>query len=122
MHHKIRVPPRKSSPSIVRVKHGSAVVPIYQGQVRGCPRYTQVFNLNGQRTRHTFGSLQKAKAEAQLVAQRVQERLSSSKDMNISQRQCYLTLERMITPVNIPWLRPLPWPQVGRPPKLHSAG
>lgn len=69
--------PRKSSSSIVRVKHGSAVVPIYQGQVHGCTRYTVVFHLNGQRMRRTFGSLQKAKAEAQLVAQRIQEGLAS---------------------------------------------
>ncbi len=97
------------------------MVPIYQGQVRGCIRYTLVFHLNGQRTRHTFGSLQKAKAEAQLVAQRVQEGLSSSKDMSVSQRQCYLTLERMITPVNIPWLRPPgPW-SVGLPSCIQLA-
>jgi hypothetical protein len=51
----------KSSPAIIRVKRGSAVVPIYQGQVRGCTRYTLVFHLNGQRRRRTFGSLQKAK-------------------------------------------------------------
>lgn len=94
--------PRKSSPSIVRVKHGSAVVPIYQGQVHGCTRYTVVFHLNGQRKRRTFGSLQKAKAEAQLVAQRIQEGLASTNDLSVSQRQCYLTLERMITPLNIP--------------------
>jgi hypothetical protein len=68
--------PRKSSPSIVRVKHGSTVVPIYQGQVRGCTRYTVVFHLNGQRTRRTFGSLQKAKAEAQLVAQRISKNVT----------------------------------------------
>lgn len=38
IHDKIRVPPKKSSSSIVRIKHDSVVAPIYQGQGRGCTR------------------------------------------------------------------------------------
>lgn len=71
--------PRKSSPSIGRVKHGSAMVPMNR-QVSDCTRYTVVFHLNGQRMRRTFGSLQKAKAETQLVAQQTRPFCLSQQD------------------------------------------
>jgi integrase len=96
--------PRKKPGPVLRVKHGSAVVPIYVSKVRKWTRYTITFHLNGQRTRRTFGSLEKAKTEAQLVARKIQEGLSATNDLSPIQREFFLAAQRLIEPLNTPFV------------------
>lgn len=98
------VPPRKTASGIVRIKHGSAVVPIYSGVVHGQLRYTVAFHLNGQRIRRTFGSLQKAKLEAQMIAKRIQEGKAENNDLNAAQREAHKASQQMLAPLNMPLL------------------
>jgi integrase len=94
--------PRKKGKPFLRVKHGSAVIPIYRGKVRHFERFTVAFHMNGRRIRRTFSTLEKAKAEAQIVAQRIQEGLASTNSLTSSQRECYLAIERLTEPLKVP--------------------
>jgi len=54
------------------VKFGSAVVPIYKSQSGTRTRYTISYHRDGERIRQVFPTLDAAKKEARLVAQRIQ--------------------------------------------------
>ena len=74
----------------LKIKHGSAVVPIYKGRVRKWDWYTVAFHMNGRRVRRNFGSLEKAEAEAQLAARKIQEGRASANDLDqLSKRMSY---------------------------------
>ena len=94
--------PRKKGQPFLRVKHGSAVVPIYKGRTRKWDYFTVAFHLNGKRIRRNFGTLEKAKKEAQIAAKRIQEGYSSTNDLTPVQRECYLAAEKMVAPFNMP--------------------
>ena len=94
--------PRKKGRLPLRIKHGNAVVPIYCGKVRNQERYTVAFHLNGRRIRRTFNTLERAKSEAQLAAQRIQSGLAATNDISPAQRECYLAVERLAAPCNVP--------------------
>ena len=106
MHDKIMTKPgaspRKRGQPFLRVKHGSAVVPIYKGRTRNWDYFTVAFHLNGKRIRRNFGTLEKAKAEAQIAAKRIQEGFSGTNDLTPVQRECYLAAEKMVAPFNMP--------------------
>ena len=74
---------------VVRVKFGSAHVPIYQGSVRGDPRFTVSFYQNGRRVRRTFDSLAKATEEARTAAMKIQQGLTEVAGMRVADRQNY---------------------------------
>ena len=86
----------------MKIKHGSAVVPIYKGRVRKWDCYTVAYHMNGRRVRRNFGSLEKAKAEAQLMARKIQDGKSSSNDLTSAQRENHLAAERLVAPFNMP--------------------
>ncbi len=96
------LPARRKGNSPLRIKHGSAVVPIYSGKVHGRDRYTVAFHLNGQRVRRTFGTLERAKSEALLAAKRIQSGMAATNDISPAQRECYLAVDRLVAPFNIP--------------------
>ena len=78
------------------------MVPIYKGRVRKWDCYTVAFHMNGRRVRRNFGSLEKAKAEAQLVARKIQEGKASTNDLTPAQRENNLAAERLVAPFNLP--------------------
>ncbi len=93
---------RKRGQPFLRVKHGSAVVPIYKGRTRKWDDFTVAFHMNGKRVRRNYGTLEKAKAEAQIVAKRIGEGFSATNDLTPVQRECYLAAEKMVAPFNMP--------------------
>ena len=93
---------RKRGRPFMKIKHGSAVVPIYKGRVRRWDCYTVAYHMNGKRVRRNFGSLEKAKAEAQLMARKIQEGKSSSNDLTSAQRENHLAAERLVAPFQMP--------------------
>jgi integrase len=99
---KLGVTPRKKGKPFMRIKYGSAVVPIYKARTRKYDYYTVAFHMNGRRVRRNFGTLEKAKIEAQMVAKRIQEGLSATNDLTAVQRECYLAAEKMVAPFNMP--------------------
>ena len=93
---------RKRGRPFLKIKHGSAVVPIYKGRVRKWDCYTVAFHMNGRRVRRNFGSLEKARAEAQLVARKIQEGKADTNDLTPAQRDNNLAAERLVAPFNLP--------------------
>jgi hypothetical protein len=66
---------RKKQGPFLKVKAGSAVVPIYQTQSNGRVRYTLSFYRDERRMRKVFTNLECAKREALFVAQRISWRV-----------------------------------------------
>jgi hypothetical protein len=62
---------KKAGPYL-KVKAGSAVVPIYRTESQGRVRFTLSFYRNGRRMRKMFADLEDAKKKALFVAQRIQ--------------------------------------------------
>ncbi len=95
---------RKRGRPFLKIKHGSAVVPIYKGHVRKWDCYTVAFHMNGKRVRRNFGSLERAKAEAHLAARNIQEGKADTNDLSAGQRENHLAVERILAPFKLPLL------------------
>jgi hypothetical protein len=67
---------KKACP-FLKVKAGSAVVPIYRTVGKGRVRFTLSFYRDGRRMRKMFNDLESAKKEALFVAQRIQPEIRS---------------------------------------------
>ena len=63
---------RKKKGPFLKVKSGSAMVPIYRTETKGRVRYMLSFYRDDRRLRKVFTSLDCAKREALFVAQRIQ--------------------------------------------------
>lgn len=87
---------------VVRVKFGSAHVPIYQGSVRGDTRFTVSFYQNGRRVRRTFDSLAKATEEARTAAMKIQQGLAEVADMRVADRQNYNAATSLLGSLSVP--------------------
>jgi integrase len=96
------LPPRGKGKPVAVVKHGSAAVPIYKGNVRGTKRFTVAFYRNGQRERRTFGTLDEARDEARTVALNIQRGMASDNDMRPQDREAFQVACAMIEPFGIP--------------------
>lgn len=88
--------PRKKGRPFLKVQHGSAVVPIYKGRIRNWTYYQVSFYLNGKRFRRNFASLERAKLEAQQVAQKIMEGYSAHNDLRPHEREAYLAARRLL--------------------------
>jgi hypothetical protein len=74
---------------ILRVRCGSAFVPVYTSDAQGFRRYTVAFYRDGRRVRRTFTDLEKAKKEAKLAADRIQAGLAQTHDLRPHEREAY---------------------------------
>jgi hypothetical protein len=97
---------KKTGPGLGRpfatVRFGSASVPIYVGKVKGVTRYTASFYLNGRRVRRTFSTLEKAKQEARLIAQKIQAGQQHGNDLRPHERESYLLATQLLGDLGIP--------------------
>ena len=94
-----------------QVKFGSAVVPVYRSASGNRTRFTISFHREGKRLRQTFPTLDAAKKEAHLVAQRIQAGLQHVTDMKPHDRDAFVRAKQMLAALGIPlveWLTPLP--------------
>ena len=73
---------RKKQGPFLKVKAGSAVVPIYQTESKGRVRYTLSFYRDERRMRKVFTNLECAKREALFVAQRISWRVHADVGMS----------------------------------------
>ena len=93
---------RKKQGPFLRVKAGSAVVPIYQTESKGRVRYTLSFYRDGRRERKVFNSLEDAKKEALFVAQRIQVGMQHVTDLKPHERDSFKAAEAMLQKSGIP--------------------
>ena len=80
---------RKKQGPFLKVKSGSAVVPIYRTESKGRVRFTVSFYRDGRRMRKMFNELEDAKKEALFVAQRIQSGMQHVTDLKPHERDNY---------------------------------
>jgi len=92
---------KKRGPEYV-VKFGSATVPVYRMDSGGRQRFTIAYYREGKRLRQVFSSLDDAKKEALLVAQRIQSGMQHMTDLKPHDREVYLTARKMTDEAGMP--------------------
>jgi integrase len=92
---------KKRGPECV-VKFGSATVPVYRMDSGGRQRFTIAYYRDGKRLRQVFSSLDDAKKEALLVAQRIQSGMQHMTDLKPQDRETYLAARQMADEVGLP--------------------
>lgn len=74
------------------IRHQSASVPVYAGEVHGRTRYTIAYFIDGRRQRRMFTDLDDAKREAKFAAEKIQLGLQATNDLRPAEREAYLGL------------------------------
>ena len=93
---------RKKAAPFLKVKAGSAVVPIYRTAGKGRVRYTLSFYRDGRRMRKIFNDLEAAKREALFVAQRIQSGMQHVTDLKPHERDTFKAAEALLEKLGIP--------------------
>jgi integrase len=93
---------RKKAVPFLKVKAGSAVVPIYRTACKGRLRYTLSFYRDGRRMRKMFNDLESAKKEALFVAQRIQSGMQHVTDLKPHERDTFKAAEALLEKLGIP--------------------
>ncbi|MFT4640458.1 MAG: hypothetical protein ACI8T1_003786 [Verrucomicrobiales bacterium] len=83
-------------------RFGSTAIPIYASKVKGRIRYTVAFYRDGERKRRAFASLEKAKVEARLIAQQIQQGKQHATDLLPHERESYLAACSLLENSGIP--------------------
>jgi len=92
---------KKQGP-FLKVKSGSAAVPVYRTETHGRVRYTLSFYREGRRERKVFTDLEDAKREALFVAQRIQSGMQHVTDLKPHERDSYKAAKTMLEKSGIP--------------------
>ena len=92
---------KKAGP-FLKVKAGSAVVPIYRTESKGRVRFTLSFYREGRRMRKMFNTLEDAKKEALFVAQRIQSGMQHVTDLKPHERDSFKAAEGLLEKLGIP--------------------
>lgn len=97
------IPVQKREP-FCTIRHQSASVPIYAGEIHGKTRYTIAFFMDGRRHRRMFTSLDDAKSEAKIAAEKIQRGLQTTNDLRPAEREAYLAAQRRLKGFDMPLL------------------
>ncbi len=92
---------KKQGP-FLKVKSGSAAVPVYRSETKGRVRYTLSFYREGRRERKVFADLEDAKREALFVAQRIQSGMQHVTDLKPHERDSFKVAKTMLEKSGIP--------------------
>lgn len=93
---------KKKAGPFLKVKAGSAVVPIYRTESKGRVRFTLSFYRDGRRIRKMFNTLDDAKKEALFVAQRIQSGMQHVTDLKPHERDSFKAAESLLEKLGIP--------------------
>ena len=99
---KAKKPSRSKAGPFLKVKAGSAVVPIYRTESKGRVRFTLSFYRDGKRQRKVFISVEEAKKEALFVAQRIQVGMQHVTDLKPHERDSFKAAEALLQKSGIP--------------------
>ncbi len=92
---------KKAGP-FLKVKAGSAVVPIYRTESKGRIRFTLSFYRDGRRMRKMCNTLEDAKREALLVARQVQAGMQHVTDLKPHERDTFKAAEGLLASLGVP--------------------
>ncbi len=93
---------RPKGKPVATVKFGSASVPVYRCQSGKRVRFVISHYRDGRRLRRFFGTLDAARNEARLVAQRIQSGMQHVTDMAPHDRDAYLTAGKLLADLGMP--------------------
>ena len=93
---------KKKLGPFLKVKFGSAAVPIYRTESNGRVRYMLSFYRDGRRMRKMFNDLESAKKEALFVAQRIQSGMQHVTDLKPHERDSFKAAVAMLEKTGIP--------------------
>lgn len=93
---------KKKQGPFIKIKFGSAAVPIYRTESQGRVRFTLSFYRDGRRMRKVFSDLEEAKKEALFVAQRIQVGMQHVTDLKPHERDSFKAAEAMLQKSGIP--------------------
>ena len=93
---------KRAKADIIRIKSGSAFVPIYLSQKGGATRYTVAYYRDGRRVRLTFSDIEKARKEAKLAADRIQSGMAVTLDLRPSEREAYHSAIHLLEGLKVP--------------------
>ena len=84
-----------------KVKRGSVVVKIYRTPSHGCDSYTLSYYQDGVRKRPTFPDYELAKAEAEMVANRLGNSDADVLTLSSADRAAYLRARQLLDPIGV---------------------
>ena len=84
-----------------KVKRGSVVVKIYRTPSHGCDSYTLSYYQDGVRKRPTFPEYELAKAEAEMVANRLGNADADVLTLTSADRAAYLRARQLLDPIGV---------------------
>ncbi len=84
------------------IKAGSSTVKIYQTVDRGKSRFTVSFHEGGRRRLRQFANLGEAKAEAKIIADRLNSGKADALHLNGTDRDSYIHAVRILKPIGVP--------------------
>jgi integrase len=84
------------------IRKGSASVPIYAWHSHGKTRYTIAYYHHGRRVRRMFHSLDTAKVEAKIAADKIARGMQADNDLKPQEREAYLAAIGLLAPFKIP--------------------
>ncbi len=93
---------RPKGKPVATVKFGSASVPVYRCQSGKRVRFVISHYRDGRRLRRFFATLDEARKEARLVAQRIQSGMQHVTDMAPHDRDAYVAACRMLEGLGVP--------------------
>ena len=98
------LPPTVKREPFCVIRHQSATVPVYAGEVHGRTRYTIAYFMEGRRQRRMFTDLDDAKREAKFAAEKIQLGLQATNDLRPAEREAYLAARRRLKGLDMPLL------------------
>ena len=98
------LPPTVKREPFCVIRHQSATVPVYAGEVHGRTRYTIAYFIDGRRQRRMFTDLDDAKREAKFAAEKIQLGLQATNDLRPAEREAYLAARRRLKGLDMPLL------------------
>lgn len=84
------------------IRKGSASVPVYAWNSHGKERYSIAYYHNGRRVRRMFRTLDTAKDEARIAAEKIARGMQADNDLRPQEREAYLAAMRLLAPYKIP--------------------
>ncbi len=93
---------KKRPGPVAVVKFGSSSLPVYQSDSGGRVRFCIAYYRDGKRLRQVFTTLEAAKKEALLVAQRIQSGMQQMTDLKPHHRESFLTASKLLEETGLP--------------------
>ena len=95
---------RTPGKKICRMKFGSAVIPVYEGVVRGTAGFTVAYYSEGRRIGQTFATMDTPIGEARTAATKIQNGMARVTDLSVADRDAIRAAQSLLSDLRVPLL------------------